>query len=175
LAQFVLALAQAAYQARGSGGRLPPQVAEALAQLEQQAPPPLRDIAPFLRAVAGGESVPPIPPGLPPQVEEILRELVKAVEQIGDEPSPPSPSGRRAGDKGQSLDDLIALVVAGCKGDGQAGQQAYDIALDLQRQPPTRPLGKALQRLLEGLRGADVLAGLPPELAPVVQAIEARI
>jgi hypothetical protein len=45
----------------------------------------------------------------------------------------------------------------------------------LQRQPPTRPLGKALQRLLEGLRGADVLAGLPPELAPVVQAIEARI
>jgi len=176
LSKFILALAQAVYQARGSGRRLPPEVAEALAQLEQQAPPPLCAIAPFLRAVAGGESVPPIPPGLPPQVDEVLRELVKAVAKLdAGEPDTDKGEGGNDGDAAQAMERLIALVVAGCRGDGSAGQQAYDLALNLQRQPPTRPLGKALQRLLEGLRGEDVLAGLPQELASVVEAIEAQL
>jgi hypothetical protein len=68
--------------------------------------------------------------------------------------------------------------VAGCKGDAQAGEQAYQIAQAL-RQPGSPPeyaaLGTALQRLLEGSRGADVLRGLPPELAEIVQAVESEL
>jgi hypothetical protein len=100
--------------------------------------------------------------------------------RAGDEGVHPSPSGRRAGDEGEglTLDQLLVLVVAGCKGDGQAGQQAYQIAQALQQpsaQPEYAPLGKMMQRLLEGLRGADVLSGLPPELTQLAQAVEAQL
>ena len=71
----------------------------------------------------------------------------------------PSPCGRRAGDEGAgiTLEQILALVVAGCKGDAQAGEQAYQIAQALQQPgapPEYAPLGKMLQRFLEGLRGA---------------------
>ncbi|MBU0494083.1 MAG: tetratricopeptide repeat protein [Chloroflexi bacterium] len=79
--QFVLALAQAAYQARpsgrGSGSPLDPQTAEALAQLAD-APPPFDAIAAFLQTVAAGGALPPAPPGLPPELARILDALVEA-------------------------------------------------------------------------------------------------
>ena len=77
LARLVLVLAQAAYAARRGGGRLPPDTAEALAQLAQL-PPPLGAIAPFLQAVAAGEALLPVPAGLPPRVTEILQALAQA-------------------------------------------------------------------------------------------------
>ena len=175
LGKFILALAQAAYRRRGSGGHLPPEAAEALAQLEQQAPPPLRDVAPFLRAVAGGQAVPSIPPGLPPQVDEVLRELVKAVAQL---------------DAGEAQMRMkVARRATRLKRWNASSRSSSRDARAMRRRankpttsrstcsvkPQTRPLGKALQRLLEGLRGADVLAGLPPELAPLVQAIESQL
>ena len=62
----------------------------------------------------------------------------------------------------------------------QAGQPAYNIAQALQQ--PGAPadamraaLGQAMQRLLEGLRGADVLQGLPPELAQSVEVVEQEL
>jgi hypothetical protein len=78
LAELVLALAQAAFQARVTKSSLPPDAAEALAQIEQL-PPPLGAVGPFLRAVADGEVVPPVPAGLPDELGQILRALVEAV------------------------------------------------------------------------------------------------
>jgi len=83
LARFILALAQEAYQARAAGRPLAPEVAEALAQMEEQAPPPLSAVAPFLRAVAGGGAIPPVPAGLPAKVAEVLAALVGALKAGG--------------------------------------------------------------------------------------------
>ncbi|WP_420629084.1 tetratricopeptide repeat protein [Candidatus Leptofilum sp.] len=78
LAQFILALAQAAYQARSTNAPLPPDVEEAIAQLMEQ-PGPLGQIGLFLSAVAANEPIPAIPPGLPPQLAQILQSLVEAL------------------------------------------------------------------------------------------------
>ena len=120
--------------------------------------------------------MPPVPPGLPPQLTEILRELVKAVDRL-DSGKPAEGEEEQGEGRGVTLDELVSLVVAGCKGDKQAGQQAYDLARGWQQSgnPQRGPLGKALQRLLEGLRGADVLEGLPAEIAPVVAAVEKQL
>ena len=80
-----------------------------------------------------------------------------------------------------TLEDILQLVVAGCRGDAQAGQQAYDIAQALQK--PGAPqdalrvaLGKALQRILEGLRDYDeVMVGLPQELGEIVRGVLGQI
>jgi len=88
------------------------------------------------------------------------------------------PPGTDARDEGITLERLLSLVVAGCKGNKQAGGQAYQIAQALQQPgapPQYAPLGKMMQRFLEGLRGADVLRGLPPELAQLAQAVEAAL
>jgi len=167
--QVVLALAQAVYRARGAGGRVPLEVGEALAQLEQ-VPPPLGAIAPFLRAVGSGQPVPPVPPGLPGELASILQALAQAVARL--DAGEPDKDEREST---ISLEELLALVVAGCRGDTEAGQRAYAIVRALQ-QPGAPPqyalLGKALQRLLEGLRGAAVLEGLPADLAPIVEKVE---
>ena len=164
------------YRARGAGGQVPLEVGEALAQLEQ-APPPLGGIAPFLRAVGSGQPVPPLPPGLPEELASILQALVRAVEGEGASPSP-QPSPWEGEGEDTSLEELLALVVAGCRGDTQAGQRAYDIVQAMQ-QPGAPPqytaLGKALQRLLEGLRGAAVLEGLPADVAPIVEKVEREL
>jgi len=170
--QVVLGLAQAAYRARGAGGRVPLEVGEALAQLEQ-VPPPLGSIAPFLRAVGSGQPVPPVPPGLPGELASILRALVQAVAGL-DAGEPDEDEG----ESGISLEDLLALVVRGCRGETQAGQRAYAIVRALQRPggpPEYAALGKALQRLLEGLRGPAVLEGLPADVAPLVERVEREV
>jgi hypothetical protein len=74
LVEFILALAQAAYSARTAQAPLPPEAAEALAQLSD-APAPLSAVAPFLQAVADGKDLPPIPPALPPIIAQILQKL----------------------------------------------------------------------------------------------------
>jgi hypothetical protein len=76
--EYVLALAEAAYAARTSRSPLPPDAAEALAQLAQ-APPPLGAVAPFLKAIADGQPAPPLPVGLPAPVVEVLEALVKGL------------------------------------------------------------------------------------------------
>jgi hypothetical protein len=79
LAGFVLALAQAAYAARAGGAPLHPEAAEALAQLAD-APPPLGGVGLWLQAVAAGQDVPPPPPGLPPDLAQILDALLEALQ-----------------------------------------------------------------------------------------------
>jgi hypothetical protein len=90
-----------------------------------------------------------------------------------------SDSDAHGDDAGLTLQELVGMVVAGCKGDAQAGQQAYDITQALQK--PGAPqeyqvLGQALQRLLEGLRDYDeIMQGLPKEAGEVVREVLALI
>ncbi len=74
----VLALAQAAYRARVSGAALPPDAAEALAQVANL-PAPLGEMAGFLRSVAEGQPIPPVPGGLPKELADILQAVVEAL------------------------------------------------------------------------------------------------
>ncbi len=78
LVPVILEIAQAAYDARVQGGTLPPEAAEAVAQLAAL-PAPLGDAGAFLEAVAGGGPVPAVPPGLPAALAEILEKLKEAV------------------------------------------------------------------------------------------------
>ena len=78
LVQAIVELAQAAFNARQSGN-VEPELAEALARLVA-APAPLGSVGSFLQAVATGEELPPLPPGLPAPFENILVQLVEALE-----------------------------------------------------------------------------------------------
>ena len=80
VAKMLLALARTAHQARVTRSALAPQSAEILAQLET-APPPFPAVAAFLKVVAEGGEVPPVPEGLPGEIEELLGELAKAEEE----------------------------------------------------------------------------------------------
>ena len=68
----------------------------------------------------------------------------------------------------------LKVVMAGARGDAQAGEQAYKIAQALQ-QPGAPPeyivLGKGFQRVLEGLRGEDAVQGLPEEAAEAIRLV----
>ncbi len=77
LVKAILALAQAAFQAR-VGGALPPDAAEALARLADY-PAPLDAVGAFLRAVADGKPPPPVPGALPAKLREILDTLAEAI------------------------------------------------------------------------------------------------
>ncbi|VAW38388.1 hypothetical protein MNBD_CHLOROFLEXI01-3302 [hydrothermal vent metagenome] len=74
LVQNILALAQAAYNARVANAPLLPEVGEALAHLMEQ-PEPLGQVGLFLAAVAANEPVAAVPAGLPPQLADILHAL----------------------------------------------------------------------------------------------------
>ncbi len=76
--QFILNLAQTAYNARQSSTPLPPEAAEALAQLAS-APAPFAAVAAFLKAIAEGQPMPVVPEGLPDVVREIMEKLAEAV------------------------------------------------------------------------------------------------
>jgi tetratricopeptide (TPR) repeat protein len=99
-------------------------------------------------------------------------------------PSPPTaapPQQREGPGEGQgiTLEQLFGLVESACHGDTQAGQLAYALAtqgLQASAAPPeSHALGKTLQRILEGLRGEEAMAGLPPELRPPVEELLRRI
>ena len=79
LGKFVLALAQAAYQARASGA-LAPEVAEALAQMAG-APEPFPALGAFLQKIADREPLPPVPAGLPAELGKIVEALAEAIRQ----------------------------------------------------------------------------------------------
>ncbi len=78
LVKGILGLAQAAYAARESELPLAPDAAEALATIAQ-CPPPLNAIAPFLDALASGKAIPPLPAGLPGELEKVLQALAEAI------------------------------------------------------------------------------------------------
>ena len=72
----LLALARAVHQARSAGQPLPPDAAEALAQLAGL-PAPLGDLGAFLQAVAEGQS--PAPPPLPEPLDQLAEALLEAL------------------------------------------------------------------------------------------------
>jgi hypothetical protein len=74
LREAILALAQVCYAARANETPLQPGDAEVLAQLAL-APPPLNAAGTFLKTVAAGHPVPPIPADLPPPLARILETL----------------------------------------------------------------------------------------------------
>ena len=91
-------------------------------------------------------------------------------------------AARPAGGASESmtLQEVMALVVAGCRGDRVRGQRAWELATqvmqDRQQPAAVQALGVAFQRLLAGVRERDeVLAGLPAEIADVVDAVLAQV
>lgn len=75
----IIGLAQAVYAARASNSPLPAEVNEVLAQLAEM-PAPFNGLSGFLQAIGSGKPVPAIPPGLPPQIQQVLAALVEAVK-----------------------------------------------------------------------------------------------
>jgi hypothetical protein len=141
-----------------------------------------RNLIAVIRRILAGERGIELTEGLDHADTAIVRRILGLL--AGERPSPqPSPnvgrgSGREAaegeGQSGISLEDLVNLVVAGARGDAQAGGQAYQIAQALQ-QPGAPPeymaLGQGFQRVLEGLRGQEAVQGLPEEAAEIVRAV----
>jgi tetratricopeptide (TPR) repeat protein len=154
-----------------------------------------RKLIPVIRRIMGGERDIELTEGL----DQADTAIVRRILQLLREPSPPAPlpnsgegsaptsptqgevdepsgeSGEgEAEQQGITLEQILELVVAGAKGDAQAGQQAYGLTQALQ-QPSAPPeyhtLGKGLQRVLEGLRGAEAVEGLPEEVKEIVQAV----
>ena len=92
----------------------------------------------------------------------------------------PAPSPQASQGKGISLQEVLVLVLAGCRGDLQQGQRAYNLTGLLQnpQQPPeVRALGVALQRLLIGMRDrGEILKGLAgAESALAREAVDALL
>jgi len=84
------------------------------------------------------------------------------------------------GEQGVALQEVLAWVVAGCRGDAAAGQRAWDFVTQVmqdRRQPAVvRALGVGLRRLLAGERDRDaVLRDLPREAAEVMDAVLAQL
>jgi hypothetical protein len=72
----LLALARAVHHARTAGEPLPPDAAEALAQLAGL-PAPLGDLGAFLQAIADGRT--PAPPALPEPLDQLADALLEAL------------------------------------------------------------------------------------------------
>ncbi len=75
-------VAQACYTVRARQLALPPDLAEALAQMSA-AQPPFPEIAAFLGAAALGQSLPPLPSGLPRQLTGLFEALKDALRELG--------------------------------------------------------------------------------------------
>jgi tetratricopeptide (TPR) repeat protein len=81
LIKFLTELAQVSYAVRAQRAAIPPDLAEALAQLHE-APPPFNETGAFLQAAASGQALLPVPSGLPKQIELILDGLKEAIEEL---------------------------------------------------------------------------------------------
>jgi tetratricopeptide (TPR) repeat protein len=81
LVKFLTGLAQVSYAVRAQKAALPPDLAEALAQLHD-APPPFNAIGAFLQAAASGQDLLPVPAGLPREIELVLEGLKEAIEDL---------------------------------------------------------------------------------------------
>lgn len=115
-------------------------------------------------------------------VRKILAALAGEADMAGaGSSSAPAPSPQASQGEGISLQELLALVLAGCRGDLQQGQRAYDLTgqvLQNPQQPPeVRALGVALQRLLIGMRDrGEILKGLAgAESALAREAVDALL
>jgi hypothetical protein len=150
-----------------------------------------RNLIPILRRIMAGERGVELTEELDRTDAAIVRRILGLLAQPsppaplpksgeGSAP-PPSPSQGEGRDEGEglTLEDILNLVVAGAKGDAPAGGQAYQIAQALQQDrnapPEIRALGKGLQNVLEGLRGAEAVRGLPPEAAELVRVVLAQL
>ncbi len=79
--EALTALARAAYQARTGAQPLPPDAAEALAQLARM-PAPLDALGTFLQAAADpATALPPSPPALPDSLHQLATALLEALRQ----------------------------------------------------------------------------------------------
>ena len=142
------------------------------------------NLPPVIRRILAGErSLDTLAEGLGRIDALIVRRILAALAGEAP-PSPPAaapPPAREGSEEGQGItpEQLFALVEAACRGDTQAGQRAYALVtqgLQTPAAPPgLRALGKALQRILEGLRGEQALAGLPTELHLPVEELLRRI
>jgi len=119
------------------------------------------------------------PPQSPPTLGGKVGEEEPSPRPAG---TPPPKLGEGTGEGAQeaiTLEQVFGLVEAGCRGNTQAGQLAYGLVtqgLQAPGNPPEiRALGKTLQRILEGLRGEEPLAGLPAELRPPVEELLRRV
>ena len=81
LIKFLTELAQVSYSVRAQKAAIPPELAEALAQLHD-APAPFNEIGAFLQAAASGEALLPVPSGLPKQIGLLLESLKEAIEEM---------------------------------------------------------------------------------------------
>jgi hypothetical protein len=80
LIKFLTELAQVSYSVRAQKAAIPPEVAEALAQLHD-APAPFNEVGAFLQAAATGKPLPHVLSGLPKQIELLLESLKEAIEE----------------------------------------------------------------------------------------------
>jgi tetratricopeptide (TPR) repeat protein len=151
-----------------------------------------RNLIPVIRRILAGERGIELTEGLDRTDAAIVRRILGLL--AGEERPPPQPSplqgegaapspfegeGRGEGQsEGLSLEQLLNLVIAGVKGDAQAGQAAYQFAQALQQPgapPELQAIGKGLQRVLEGLRGEEAVAGLPDQAAEIVRLVLGRV
>ncbi len=129
-----------------------------------------------IRRIMQGERGVDLLVGLDPIDVAIVQRIMQLLNSPSSQFSPsPSEGEGRGEDEAITLEDILNLVVAGAQGDQQAGGQAYQIAQALQQNrnapPEVRALGKGLQNVLEGLRGAEAVQGLPPEAAELVRVV----
>lgn len=75
----IIGLAQAVYAARMGQSPLSAEVNEVLEQLAEM-PAPFNSLSGFLQAIGSDKPVPAIPPGLPPQIQQVLAALVEAIK-----------------------------------------------------------------------------------------------
>jgi tetratricopeptide (TPR) repeat protein len=145
-----------------------------------------RNLVAVLRRIMQGERGVELAQGLDPVDTAIVRRVLTLLQSPSSQPSPSTGEGRGEGEssegeseEGITIEDILNLVIAGAQGDEQAGRQAYQIAQAMQqdRNAPyeIRMLGKGLQNVLEGLRGAEAMQGLPPEAAQIVQVVLAQL
>lgn len=83
------------------------------------------------------------------------------------EPIPPPPPASNI----LTLDEFLALAYSGCRGNRGQGQQAYEMARQLQapgKPPALAALGYVVQRLLIGDRSPKLLERLSDEYRPAV-------
>lgn len=81
LVKFLTELAQFSYAVRAQKAAIPPDLAEALAQLHD-AQAPFNEIGAFLQAAASGMALLPIPSGLPKPLQILLESLKEAIEEV---------------------------------------------------------------------------------------------
>jgi tetratricopeptide (TPR) repeat protein len=81
LIKFLTGMAQVSYAVRAQKAAIPPDLAEALAQLHD-AQAPFNAIGAFLQAAASGQALLPVPSGLPKEIELVLEGLKEAIEEL---------------------------------------------------------------------------------------------